>query len=86
MVMIMRSMVRMRMRMIMRTVVMAAVVAPCTGGPPGRLPMELPPPEIRSNVVKEVHNAIMQLHIDIIVDTRLSLSMYECSGLVIEVT
>ena len=48
----MRSMVR--MRMIMRTVVMAAVVAPCTGGPPGRLPMELPPPEIRSNVVKEV--------------------------------
>ena len=62
MVMIMRSMVRMRMRMIMKmrmmvfvimrmmvfVRVMTAVVAPCTGGPPGRLPMELPPPEILS--------------------------------------
>ena len=80
--MIMRMMVFVVMRMIMRIMVMAAVVAPCTGGPLGRLPRELPPPVI-SNVKcgQRGCNAIMQLHIDIIVDTRLSLLIYESRGL-----
>ena len=45
---IMRMMVFVIMRMIVFVRVMVAAVAPCTGGPPGRLPMELPPPEILS--------------------------------------